>query len=101
MAAVRQLLARPDPDAFLGWLRREGPEDHPGVFADVPAPELWPSFATNLGIEGDATAMYIHTRLDPDKVTITRLARGMPAGGDLEYADTITLTRALEGRREM
>ena len=57
--------------------------------------------ATNLGIEGDATAMYIHTRLDPDKVSITRLARGMPAGGDLEYADTITLTRALEGRREM
>lgn len=57
--------------------------------------------ATNLGIEGDATAMYIHTRLDPAKVTITRLARGMPAGGDLEYADTITLTRALEGRHEM
>ena len=50
VAAVRQMLARPDADAFLEWLRREGPKDHPGVFADVPAPQLWPSFATNLGI---------------------------------------------------
>ena len=57
--------------------------------------------ATNLGIEGDATAMYIHSRLDPGKVRVTRLARGMPAGGDLEYADSVTLTRALEGRHEM
>lgn len=57
--------------------------------------------ATNLGIEGDATAMYIHSRLDPKRVKVTRLARGMPAGGDLEYTDIITLTRALEGRHEM
>jgi recombination protein RecR len=57
--------------------------------------------ATNLGIEGDATAMYIHSRLDPDRVKVTRLARGMPAGGDLEYTDSITLSRALEGRNEM
>ncbi len=49
-AAVREMLARPDADTFLEWMRREGPVGHPGVFAAVPAPELWPSFATNLGI---------------------------------------------------
>lgn len=49
-AAVREMLARPDPDSFLEWMRHEGPKGHPGVFADVPEPELWPSFATNLGI---------------------------------------------------
>lgn len=57
--------------------------------------------ATNLGLEGDATAMYIHRNIDATKVRVTRLARGMPVGGDLEYADTITLTRALEGRNDM
>ncbi len=50
VAAVREMLARPDTDSFLEWIRREGPEGHPGVFADIPEPELWPSFATNLGI---------------------------------------------------
>lgn len=56
--------------------------------------------ATNVGLEGDATAMYIHQRLR-GKVRLTRLARGLPVGGDLEYADSITLAGALEGRREM
>ncbi len=56
--------------------------------------------ATNVGLEGDATAMYIHQRLR-GKVRLTRLARGLPVGGDLEYADSVTLSGALEGRREM
>ncbi len=49
-AAVREMLARPDADTFLEWIRREGPKDHPGVFSDLETPELWPSFATNLGV---------------------------------------------------
>ena len=56
--------------------------------------------ATNVGLEGDATAMYIHRQLK-DKVKLTRLARGLPVGGDLEYADSVTLSGALEGRTEM
>ena len=57
--------------------------------------------ATNPGLEGDATAMYLHRQLRNTNVRATRLARGLPVGGDLEYADSITLARALEGRREM
>jgi recombination protein RecR len=56
--------------------------------------------ATNVGLEGDATAMYIHRRI-AGRVKLTRLARGLPVGGDLEYADSVTLAGALEGRREM
>jgi recombination protein RecR len=57
--------------------------------------------ATNPSLEGEATAMYLHRQLAPLGVRITHLARGLPVGGDLEYADEITLARALEGRREM
>jgi len=57
--------------------------------------------ATNPNMEGDATAMFITRQLAPLGVRMTRLARGLPIGGDLEYADQITLTRALEGRREI
>jgi recombination protein RecR len=57
--------------------------------------------ATNPNMEGDATAMFITRQLAGLDVRITRLARGLPIGGDLEYADQITLTRALEGRREV
>ncbi|GAB4418046.1 MAG: recombination mediator RecR [Anaerolineae bacterium] len=57
--------------------------------------------ATNPGIEGDATAMYIQRQLAPTGVKITRLARGLPTGGDLEYVDSVTLLRALQGRHEM
>ncbi|MFC1998160.1 recombination mediator RecR [Chloroflexota bacterium] len=56
--------------------------------------------ATNPNLEGEATAMYIHRLIAPMGIKVTRLARGLPAGGDLEYADEITLTRALEGRQE-
>jgi len=54
--------------------------------------------ATNPSFEGEATAMYISQQLEPLGVGVTRLARGLPMGGDLEYADEVTLARALEGR---
>jgi recombination protein RecR len=57
--------------------------------------------ATNPTVEGEATAMYISRLLKPMGVKVTRLAYGIPVGGDLEYADEFTLTRALEGRSEI
>jgi recombination protein RecR len=57
--------------------------------------------ATNPSMEGDATAMYLRQQLQPFGLRITRLARGLPVGGDLEYADQSTLLRALAGRQEM
>ena len=57
--------------------------------------------ATNPNLEGEATAMYLARLLRPLSLKVTCLARGLPAGGDLEYADDVTLTRALEGRQEM
>ena len=57
--------------------------------------------ATNPTLEGEATAMYIRRQVAPLGVRITHLARGLPVGGDLEYADEVTLGRALEGRREL
>lgn len=57
--------------------------------------------ATNPNLEGEATAMYLARVLEPLGLRVTRLARGLPVGGDLEYADAVTLGRALEGRREM
>lgn len=57
--------------------------------------------ATNTSLEGEATAMYVQRQLQALPVRVTRLARGLPVGGDLEYADAVTLARALEGRREM
>ncbi len=57
--------------------------------------------ALNPTLEGDATAMYIHRLLSPFGVTITNLARGLPVGGNLEYADDVTLSRAFHGRREL
>lgn len=57
--------------------------------------------ATNPTIEGEATAMYISKLIKPFGIKVTRIAHGIPVGGDLEYADEITLTKAMEGRREM
>jgi recombination protein RecR len=57
--------------------------------------------ATNPNLEGEATAMYLARVLKPLSVRVTRLARGLPMGGDLEYADSITLARALEGRGQI
>lgn len=57
--------------------------------------------ATNPTIEGEATAMYIARVLKPLDVKVTRIASGMPVGGDLEYADEVTLAKAMEGRKEL
>ena len=57
--------------------------------------------ATNPRVEGEATSMYISKLVKPMGVKVTRIARGIPIGGDLEYTDEITLTKALEGRREI
>lgn len=57
--------------------------------------------ATNPGLEGDATAMFIQRELAGKGIKITRLARGIPMGGDLEYVDAVTLMRALQGRNEL
>jgi recombination protein RecR len=65
---------------------------------DQPVREM--ILATNPNLEGEATAMYLSRLVTPMGVQVTRLARGLPVGGDLEYADEVTLTRALQGRRE-
>ncbi len=78
---VRELLARADE------ARREG-----SPFAEV-------ILATNPTLEGEATAMYLAERLEGVVGSVTRIARGIPVGGDLEYADEVTLIRALQGRR--
>jgi recombination protein RecR len=57
--------------------------------------------ATNPDVEGEATAVYISRLLKPMGIKVTRIAHGIPVGGDLEYADEVTLSKALEGRREM
>ena len=57
--------------------------------------------ATNPTIEGETTAMYISRLVSPLGIKVSRLAYGIPVGGDLEYADEITLHRAIEGRREL
>jgi recombination protein RecR len=57
--------------------------------------------ATNPNVEGDATAAYLRKLLGPLGVRVSRIARGLPVGGDLEYADEVTLAQALEGRRAM
>ncbi len=75
---VRELLARIDPEGIQEMI-----------------------LATNPNIEGEVTAMYLARLLKPIGLTITRIASGLPVGGDLEYADELTLGRALEGRRRV
>jgi recombination protein RecR len=67
--------------------------------ADEPIAEV--ILCTNPNLEGDATAMYLSRQLKASGIKVTRLASGLPVGGDLEYADELTLGRALEGRREI
>ncbi len=78
---IRELLARADQAS------REG----------EPIDEV--ILATNPTLEGEATAMYLAERLEPSVAVVSRIARGLPVGGDLEYADEVTLIRALQGRR--
>ena len=80
---IRELLARVDEQAAEGSRIEEV------------------IIATNPTLEGEATAMYLGERLDGKVGSVTRIARGLPVGGDLEYADDMTLIRALQGRREL
>jgi recombination protein RecR len=57
--------------------------------------------ATNSNLEGESTAMYVSKLIKPTGIKVTRIATGVPVGGDLEYIDEITLTRALDGRVEL
>lgn len=57
--------------------------------------------ATNPSLEGEATALFVQRQLAPTSVSVTRIARGLPVGGDLEYADGVTIAQALSARREM
>jgi len=73
--------------------------DRAGAAEDEGEPVVEVILATNPSLEGDATAMYLAERLAGHVGSITRIARGLPVGGDLEYADEVTLIRALQGRR--
>ena len=89
---IRELLPRlKDPSADSLQLRS-------GQAGQVAVKEI--ILATNPTMEGEATAMYISRLITPLGIKVTRIARGLPVGADLEYADETTLTRALEGRRE-
>jgi len=80
---IRELLARVDAQAAEGSRIEEV------------------IIATNPTLEGEATAMYLNERLEGHVGSVTRIARGLPVGGDLEYADDVTLIRALQGRRAL
>jgi recombination protein RecR len=94
----------PDDLKISDLLRRIQAATTPG--ATTPAGQPNPPIreillATNPSLEGEATAMYIARLIKPLGIRVTRLARGLPMGGDLEYADEVTLGRALAGRSEM
>jgi recombination protein RecR len=78
---------------LLGRIQHSDAEDRPPVAEVI--------IATSPNVEGDATAMYLARLLGPLGIKVTRLASGLPVGGDLEYADEVTLGRALEGRRRI
>lgn len=80
----------PDDLTIGGLLARIGPE---GVQEVI--------LATNPSLEGEATALYVQRQLVPLGVRVTRIARGLPVGGDLEYADGVTIAQALAARRDM
>jgi recombination protein RecR len=67
--------------------------------AEQPAREV--IIATNPSLEGEATALYVQGQLAPRAITVSRIARGLPVGGDLEYADGVTIAQAINARRAM
>jgi recombination protein RecR len=93
----------PDDLRIAELLHRVAPSPSGGPSAGgpdaVPVQEV--IVATNPRVEGEATALYLSRVLKPLGVRVTRIAHGLPVGGDLEYADEVTLARALEGRREL
>lgn len=85
----------PDELNIDALLRRLGPSGGPnGQVSEL-------IIATNPSVEGEATALYLQKLVGPQGVRVTRLARGLPVGGDLEYADGVTIAEALSGRREL
>lgn len=87
----------------LSPLRGIGPGeiDVEGLIRRVTAEVAEVVLATNPNVEGEATALYIAKRLKPSPVRVTRIAFGLPVGGDIEYADEVTMARSLENRREL
>ena len=88
----------PDELNVAGLLQRVGAAAN-GVNGSAVVAEV--IVATNPSVEGDATALYLQRVLQPLGVRVTRLARGLPVGGDLEYADGVTIAQAFAGRREL
>lgn len=92
----------PDDLKIAELLRRiQYANSPPPDASETPTPIREVLLATNPNLEGEATAMYISQLIKPLGIRVTRLARGLPMGGDLEYADEVTLGRALAGRSEM
>jgi recombination protein RecR len=87
----------------LSPLRGIGPDeiDTAGLLARVGPDVREIVLATNPNVEGEATALYLARRLKPLGVRVTRIAFGLPVGGDIEYADEVTMARSLENRREL
>ena len=87
----------------LSPLRGIGPDqiDVAGLVARVTPEVREVVIATNPNVEGEATALYLARRLKPSGVRVTRIAFGLPVGGDIEYADEVTMARSLENRREL
>ena len=92
---IRELLRR------LDGAEAAGGEDADEAAIAVPIPVSEVIVATNPNLEGEATAMYLARLIEPLGVRVTRLARGLPAGADLEYADNVTLERALAHRQRV
>ena len=82
-------------------VRATGTEDGDALFNGSAARVAEVIIATNPSVEGEATATFLQRQLQPLGVRVTRLARGIPVGGDLEYVDGVTLAQALSGRREL
>lgn len=99
---IRELVARvaaPKEPAAEANGQAEGVAEDAAAYEAEPIEEV--ILAMNPNVEGDTTAYYISQLLQPLGINVTRIARGLPIGGDLEYADEATLTRALEGRSQV
>lgn len=97
---IRELLARLRA-ATPGGAPDGGTDGESGGAPDGAGPVAEVIVATNPNLEGEATAMYLARLIEPLGVRVTRLARGLPAGADLEYADNVTLERALAHRQRI
>ncbi len=96
---IRELVARVNPDFRAMTASGEAVREPVPPFGDEEPPAIREVIlAMNPNVEGDTTAYYLSQLLRPFDVRVTRIARGLPIGGDLEYADEATLSRALEGR---